>query len=1121
MSFPRRILLLLALLTLGMPAASARQDAGPFESRLRRGRTAMEKGDKPAALTHLSAALALRPDSLETLQLLFENAEGQADDRLLWGHDLWLAACDERGAFDGASALEAQLQRVVPGAAALAKARAEAVAELAKLCAQERKSGSKDSAATLVAAWCAELGRDLTRPMPKLSEARARDWRLEFEANKKQIDQVLKTLKRVHSRAASNGEHSVAVRAARIGRGLAAQGGFDDLQGPEPAGISALKRWAEEALAKSRDKLAGKLGEPLTIDELQEMDDEQAREFSRRHSDQSYPAVALSPRSAYRIETCCGYETLLGVAQTVEDHHDRLAKWYGEDPFEKRQGLVRVLPEAAGLEAEGSPYWWAGGFQGGDTTTLRFSCSTIEGFGHGLTHELTHRFDGALFPGMPGWLAEGRAVWTGGSYSASYDEDFVDDHIQFGTVESAWMKGYGGEKKLRELITGEIEDYRDNYVAGYALYVYLKLWQDGAGKPVYADRVLDYMRGLRDNGSKQESWFVKHFADGGGGRPADFKSFAQAFEEFLAGFYWDDRAEWTSRYTPEVPAAGGSWVYDAPTWTWSRSRAEPYWGQDHAWRAGELFLDLDQEANASQAFLWAWSVDERSPRRMSKLAQVLASVGKEEAAWVLENEALRERWGSAGSPVSAAACPLRLPKTRALLAAMKVQVKALQDAKRSRAASAFAADHDRLAAWLAEPPLGVASVEANEKALHPWNPAARAMSLEGYEESGLTGYEERREEGCWFSEPDGDLHVGRFKPREATGLLDRKAHNRHAFVLTENEQAAGRYELRCRVQFTTSFASGALVLGYTRRDRNIRMQFSAGDFFYSIGKKEQSEEIEKVAWNVSGLRDRDGPLSGSLKSGMASFDSPRTNFALRVVVDGAAAHFWIEEEYLGAYHDALGTPIAGRLGFATRMGAIRVIEPTLQRLDRDRQAGVPLVLDEEMPIVAGLDLVRPTEVSFRHLLNRPVAGMTPDVTGTLLVWVPMNDPQAESSQEAEEDCVAKALKLADRLRSMQWRSGADQPLLLALPDKLSAAAREQLSTELPEVLEGATWSTLYYEWVPEPAEQDLLGQHRSWLGFIDSAGILRYCDRFFVMDRSFPDELLHWVTVFRDDDGSE
>ena len=44
---------------------------------------------------------------------------------------------------------------------------------------------------------------------------------------------------------------------------------------------------------------------------------------------------------------------------------------------------------------------------------MRFSIGTIEGLGHGLTHELTHRFDGALFPGQPTWLVEGKAVWTG------------------------------------------------------------------------------------------------------------------------------------------------------------------------------------------------------------------------------------------------------------------------------------------------------------------------------------------------------------------------------------------------------------------------------------------------------------------------------------------------------------------------------------------------------------------------------------------------------------------------------------------------------------------------------------------------------------------------------------
>src|SRR5690606_29548560 len=120
---------------------------------------------------------------------------------------------------------------------------------------------------------------------------------------------------------------------------------------------------------------------------------------------------------------------------------------YGQDPFLDRPGTVRIVPEAEGLEAEGVPYWWAGGFQSGDLTVLRFSASNIPDLGRGLTHELTHRFDGATYPGLPAWLMEGKAVWTGGAYDAMTDEEFIANDANAGTMDQTMRKGYGGVDK--------------------------------------------------------------------------------------------------------------------------------------------------------------------------------------------------------------------------------------------------------------------------------------------------------------------------------------------------------------------------------------------------------------------------------------------------------------------------------------------------------------------------------------------------------------------------------------------------------------------------------------------------------------------------------------------------
>ncbi len=1109
----------LPLLSAAAPVPGQKKE-DPAKVRLERGREALEAGRFEEAVAHLERALVFEPFSSEILGLLLEATANDPDARASWGGAWWRAVADDRGRATGGRALAATVADLVPSIEGVEIARASAVAELAKLSSSARKRGRKAPASGLVAWWAANLGRELGRRNPALLAAHEEDLGLDLSVTGRLPDQVITSIQRAHSLSQSGGRYAEAVRAARILRGLAVQGGFKDLKGPRPSGIDALRRDADEMLSRSRARLFGVIGEPLTVEMLEELDEPEAREFTQAHDDLSNPGVAVSPRGWYRIETCCGWETLLGVADTIELHHQRLVNWFGRDPFEDRPGLVRVLPEAAGLESEGAPFWWAGGFQGGDTTVMRFSCGTIEGLGHGLTHELTHRFDGAIYPGMPSWLAEGKAVFTGGAYGHSTDEEFVEDHISFGTVESAWMKGYGGEKKLQELIESEIEDYRDNYIAGYALYVYLKLWEEG-GRQLYAGKLEPYMQGLKSHGKDPLAWFEQNFADGKEGRPDGFEAFAGAFHEFVRGFYWDDRAEWTSRYQSSVPQSGDGFVYDEPTWTWSRHRAEPYWGQDHAWRAGDLLLDLGKKKDAVNAYLWALSVDERSPWRNSKLARLLEVVGEEDAAWVLRNE-LERRFRRAGDALSEGlVTPLRLPRTRDLLGALAEQADALAAADLPRTRAAVVADHNRLARWIGAELPDVPAHPEPEVPLHPFDEARQRLGVRGWAEDDLTGYEERRAKDCWYVEEDGDLHVGRFRPRDATGQLDRSGHNRHAFTATEAGELPGRYRVRCRIQFTTSYVSGALILGYTRRDRNVRVGFTAGDFYYSIGKKDQPEVLERVGWRISGLRDRDGALPGSLRGGSVEFDEPRTNFGLEVVVDGAAVHVWIEGQHVGTYHTVDGEAVRGRIGFATSFGAMRVIDPTVQRLDRGFEAGHRLPADRYDGLIEpGLDLHDPPELWFNQLVNKPVLGLRPHLAGTLLAWVPLPEHPEEEREYELERCATKASRMAEQAAQMLIDVDAGQAIALAVPDALGEERIAALRAELVGRYPGEA-TVVAYPWRGEVSEdlEAMPAAMRSWLCFVDSAGILRHAERFYSFTDRLPEGLDHWITVFRDHDG--
>jgi hypothetical protein len=123
------------------------------------------------------------------------------------------------------------------------------------------------------------------------------------------------------------------------------------------------------------------------------------------------------------------------------------------------------------------------------------------------------------------------------AYGNSTDESFVENHASFGTVEAAFIKGYGSSDKLEKLVSGTIEDYRDNYVAGYALYLYLQTWKENE-RPLYRERLQAFMESGRTSKLEPKERFVAHFCDGKAGRPAKLEEFAARFGEYISGFYW-------------------------------------------------------------------------------------------------------------------------------------------------------------------------------------------------------------------------------------------------------------------------------------------------------------------------------------------------------------------------------------------------------------------------------------------------------------------------------------------------------------------------------------------------------------------------------------------------------
>jgi hypothetical protein len=1120
---------------------------------------AIERGDSAEARVHLLEALRWKPSTeieSELLELLIEQEKDSATSTL-WALRSLDQAMDSKGRGRLSDSLNQELGALAAPARALFQQRVAALTELERLRKNERRAAKRGFGQLLIVEWAAETASALLSGSPALQETFGdsieRGRRAFVDAEAELAKHVVDALSKLARSALSKGDYEDAIRAGRILVGLNAQANTKGLRSEAPFSMDRAGALGEETVANARNRLRDKR-EPYTLEELEVMTPAEQAEFEDTYTEFGFPAVAISPTGKYRIETSCGYETLLGITDTVELHHARLVDWFGQDPFEGRQGLVRIVPDIQGLEAEGGTKWWAGGFQGGDTTVIRFAMGNIEGVGRTLTHELTHRFDGAIYRGMPGWALEGRASWTGAAYGWSGDTEFVEGFATGGSMHDVLVRGYLGEGKLRDILNGENERYRDNYTFGYAMWVFLTTWEI-RDKRVFEPKLEEWMLGSAKPHGPLD-WFSTCFIDGEDGRPASFEDFQEEWNQNLND-WWSDPPEklpapWIeTRHTSDNGGGSASpLVYDRETWPWTLGRAEPLFGQHHARDAGHLLADLGQDKDAVAAFLWSMVVDPRTPDRDRRLMEVLEGMGSEEESWLL-NRRYDEATGLA---------PFlnKIPQTAKLLEASSLLVDTEERAGRPLVRRALRADHDliaeRLGATLLGPPPGV---EAPAEGLPLFVPFSEPEWLAGsveWEEDDLVGYEERRVPGLWYYEElRGDLHVGREKPREGTGGLDRSSHRRDAFCFANAWMQEGRYRLRADVNITTAYVNGAIVLGHERFDRKVSFGFSAGDYNYAIGRKEEFDGIEDIHWSLGGRFERAGHL-GLRAGGTHSFESPLASFEVELLVDGSLVLCFIEGEYKGSYRSPDGSAIEGFVGFATSRGAVRISGASLQRLDRARSADLLGRLPH------ALDLEESEVPNFRELAGVPVEGIPRSSTGTFAVWVPLPEQNEEDADAAwkrlefrTKRYVSKASELLSMLNSriplhLLLPTGAGKDLqdkmeALAISLLLEDATREaevsfdeilfraeevaggRLSEEAEEAMEMEHMPRLIKTYTRPlevhlhsgPGEagweaEDSTGSDRAWFIFIDPAGVIRAQQ---VPSSRANTALSDWLRVFR------
>jgi hypothetical protein len=394
--------------------------------------------------------------------------------------------------------------------------------------------------------------------------------------------------------------------------------------------------------------------------------------------------------------------------------------------------------------------------------------------------------------------------------------------------------------------------------------------------------------------------------------------------------------------------------------------------------------------------------------------------------------------------------------------------------------------------------------------LHPIDEPPRALGLYGWEEDKLTDYEERRVKDLWYVVPEGDLHVGRQKPREGTGVMDRAAHQRDAFVRTREWIPAGRYVISARIQCNTSYTAGAVVFGYSRRDRNVRLGFNGGDFLYSIGAKDEKTEFHAINTHLHGLRERDNGLWGSAPGRPVEFKPPTSTFQLRILVDGPEARAYVNDELVGTYHTTDGQAIEGYVGFAAGQGAYLVNSASIERKDRT----ATLAADASWP--KGLDPRVAGKHTARDILNAACRGIPTGSSGAVVLWIP--DLTTPAGPALSIDYIGLVSSAVMGLDEALKADGLKASFTVYLPECVDAETRSSIEGDLklnsaraaPKVLTHKNTGTLTIykdgqSGLPEPTATVL---------FIDPASVVRVADRFERGQRSLSGHLKQWLGVF-------
>ena len=193
----------------------------------------------------------------------------------------------------------------------------------------------------------------------------------------------------------------------------------------------------------------------------------------------------------------------------------------------------------------------------------------------------------------------------------------------------------------------------------------------------------------------------------------------------------------------------------------------------------------------------------------------------------------------------------------------------------------------------------------------------------------LSGLDDWLVDDLWHVTPEGHLVVGL---RAGATLDETYADDRMtAFVRDPVEREAG-YVLRTRIHLLTPYVMTSAVLGYRRRDRNVRIHIEAGRRARPGEDPRAVGVHDSVYVWVDGLRPFDHVHPTGMVEGHYNLEGGTNAFDLTVLVDDCRVAVWVDDNPVGTWIDPEGIPVDGAIGFSRYSGAMRVGSPVVARL---------------------------------------------------------------------------------------------------------------------------------------------------------------------------------------------